>query len=179
MSIKTIIDGVLAVERGYVNHPKDRGGPTNYGITETVARANGYVGEMFDMPESFARQVYEKRYIIEPKFDLVLQIDAVIGEELIDTGVNMGPGRAAEFLQRWLNGFNNENKLGGDLFVDGRLGNESLTMLRKFLAWRGQAGSKALFKGLNGIQATRYLEIAEGNKSQREFLFGWVSNRVQ
>lgn len=178
MAIDKIIDGVLAVEKGFVDHPNDRGGPTNWGITQTVARANGYTGDMRSMPESFARQVYHKRYITEPKFDKVAEINLAIGEELIDTGVNMGPGKAAEFLQRWLNGFNDQNRLGGDLFVDGRIGDESLRMLKGFLTWRGRPGEVALFRGLNGLQATRYLDITERDKSQRAFLFGWLSNRV-
>jgi lysozyme family protein len=178
MTFEKIIDGILAVEKGYVDHPADRGGPTNYGITQAVARSNGYSGDMRAMPEAFARQVYVKRYITEPGFDTVHHINPAIGEELIDTGVNMGPGRAAEFLQKWLNGFNADNRLGGDLFVDGRLGPQTFNMLTRFISWRGQAGVVAMVRALNGSQAARYLEIAEGNKSQRAFLFGWISNRV-
>lgn len=36
-----------------------------------------------------------------------------------------------------------------------------------------------LLRGLNSTQACRYLDITEGNKSQRTFLYGWVRNRVQ
>jgi lysozyme family protein len=178
MSIQSIIDNVIAAEKGYVDHKSDRGGPTNWGITEAVARANGYTGDMRAMPQSFARAIYEKRYITEPKFDQVVSINPVIGEELIDTGVNMGPSRAAEFLQRWLNALNAQGSRYPDMFVDGRLGPVSLDALRKFLAWRGKDGEKVLFRALNGLQATRYLEIAEGNKTQEDFLFGWLLNRV-
>jgi lysozyme family protein len=179
MSISKIIDGILAVEKGYVDHPADRGGPTNWGITQAVARDNGYMGDMRDLPESFARKVYEKRYITEPKFDLILAVDPRIGEELIDTGVNMGPVRAATFLQRWLNGFNRNHEHGEDLFVDGVIGPRTLTALRHFLAKRGTQGADVLYKALNAIQAYRYLEITEGNKTQRAFLFGWMANRVK
>ncbi len=179
MSFEKIIDGILAVEKGYVDHPADRGGPTNYGITQAVARSNGYGGDMRYLPPEFARQVYFKRYIAEPGFDKITSIDSAIGEELIDTGVNMGPGRAAEFLQRWLNAFNADNRLGGDLFVDGRLGTQTFNMLSAFIAWRGKQGSIAMVRALNGSQANRYLEITEGNKTQRAFVFGWISNRVQ
>lgn len=173
-----VIRDVIASEGGYVDHPSDRGGPTMLGITQAVARANGYTGDMRQMPRSLAESIYLRRYITEPKFDQVLAISEPIGSELIDTGVNMGPSRPAEFLQRWLNGFNAGGSHYADLFVDGRLGPLSLDALRKFLAWRGPEGTTVMLKALNGVQAARYLEIAEANKSQRDFLYGWIRTRV-
>jgi len=35
-----------------------------------------------------------------------------------------------------------------------------------------------MLRALNGVQAARYLEITEGNRSQREFLYGWIRERV-
>lgn len=37
-----IIDGILGLEGGYSTNPKDKGGETNWGITEATARAHGY-----------------------------------------------------------------------------------------------------------------------------------------
>lgn len=178
MSFEQIIDEVIRVEKGYSDHPADKGGPTKDGITLAVARANGYQGDMRDLPDALIRAIYFKRYIIEPKFDQVGAVEMRIAEELIDTGVNMGPSRAAEFLQRWLNGFNDTGSRYADLFVDGRLGAITIDALRAFLKWRGQEGIKVMLKALNGVQATRYLELTENNKSQRAFLFGWIRNRV-
>lgn len=172
------IDGVLREEGGYVNDPLDAGGETNFGITVAVARANGYQGAMRDMPVAVARAIYLARYVTEPKFDRVMAVHATIGAELIDTGVNMGPHRAAEFLQRWLNGFNDTGGRYAALFVDGRLGDVSLGALAAFLAWRGQDGATVLLRALNGVQAECYLAITEANASQRRFLFGWVKERV-
>ena len=173
-----IIDEVIRVEGGYVNDPADSGGETNYGITIAVARANGYQGAMRDMPREFAELVYRKRYIDGPRFDAVLAMDADIGAELIDTGVNMGPHRAAEFLQRWLNGFNDTGSRYQALFVDGRVGDVTLAALRAFLNWRGAQGKVVMLAALNGLQASRYLEITEAKPSQRRFLYGWMLNRV-
>jgi len=170
-----IIDEVLRSEQGYVDHPNDRGGPTNWGITVAVARANGYQGDMRALPQSVARSIYERRYIVEPRFDVVLAIHEGIGTELIDTGVNMGPPTAAAFLQRWLTALNARGSKYADLFVDGRLGPITFDALRKFLAWRGhEEGGAALVKALNATQAVRYLEIAERNPTQEDFLYGWL-----
>jgi lysozyme family protein len=43
-----IIDGILAMEGGYSLNPKDKGGATNWGITEATAR-DGYTGEMINL----------------------------------------------------------------------------------------------------------------------------------
>lgn len=178
MNFERTIDEILQAEKGYVDHPDDRGGPTNHGITQAVARANGYDGLMRDMPVSFAREVYRKRYIVAPGFDKVALIDERVAGELIDTGVNMGPGRAAEFLQRLLNVLNAQGSRYPDLFVDGRIGNVTLAALRAFLKWRGANGSTVLMRGLNSQQGVRYIEIAENNPSQESFVFGWLLNRV-
>lgn len=174
MKVNQIIDEVIRVEGGYVNNPADRGGETNYGITVAVARENGYLGPMADLPRSVAFTIYERRYVIRPGFDKVLALDTDIGEELIDTGVNMGPAVAGMFLQRWLNAFN-----CGELFVDGAVGNVTIAALKKFLAWRKEDGKKVLLRALNGVQAERYLSIAERDKSQRQFIYGWILNRVK
>lgn len=39
----------------YVNDARDNGGETNYGITVAVARAQGYTGDMRQMPIEFAQ----------------------------------------------------------------------------------------------------------------------------
>jgi len=175
MNFNPFIDRILAAEQGYVDHKSDRGGPTNFGITQAVARANGYHGDMKHLPEGLARSIYLRRYITEPKFDAVARINEKIGFELIDTGVNMSPSRAAEFLQRWLTALNKQGSAYADLFVDGRIGEITLGALRSFLAWRGADGAKALYRALNHTQGVRYLEIAENNPSQEDFLYGWLT----
>ena len=178
LDFNPFIDKILAAERGYVNHSNDRGGPTNFGITQATAKANGFHGDMKDLPVALAREIYLKRYITEPRFDEIAELNAKIGGELIDTGVNMGPARAAEFFQRWLNGFNQQGSRYADLFVDGRIGDVTLDAFMSFLAWRGEDGVKALYRGLNCSQGSRYLDLAEDNPSQESFLYGWILNRV-
>ncbi len=176
--INLIIDRVIAKEQGFVDHPADRGGPTRWGITEFVARESGWRGEMKDFPVTLARKIYWKRYISEPRFDAVVDLNKAVGMEVIDTGVNMGPATAGIFLQRWLNGFNYAGQYQ-ELFVDGRVGPATLDALQRFLRWRGKDSELALLRGLNSVQGSRYLGITENDSKQRQFLFGWIMHRVE
>ncbi|OUJ77248.1 hypothetical protein BXA17_19190, partial [Acinetobacter baumannii] len=69
MNIEQYLDELIKREGGYVNNPADRGGATKFGITEAVARENGYKGNMKDLPLEFAKSIYKKQYWLEPRFD--------------------------------------------------------------------------------------------------------------
>ena len=99
-------------------------------------------------------------------------------EELVDTGVNMGPQVAARFLQRALNGFSRGGRDWALLLVDGDLGEMSRSALRSFVAKRGEVGAKVLLATLNGFQVERYFALAEANPKLADFLFGWIRTRV-
>lgn len=176
--VQNYIDELIHREGGYVNHPADRGGPTCWGITEQVARAFEYTAAMQDMPQSVARQIYLERYWQQPRFDLVEPLSAPIADELFDTGVNMGTGTAAKFLQRALNVLNLRGKVYPDVTVDGSIGNLTIAALKAFLTYRGKDGHLVLWRLLNAQQGTRYIELAEANPTQEDFVFGWSLNRV-
>lgn len=178
MNVEQYIDALLKREAGYVDHPADRGGPTNHGITELVARAFGYQGDMRFLPVDLARRIYLARYWIRPEFDQINLITAPVAEELLDTGVNMGPPVAAAFLQRMLNVFNLEGKTYPDIKADGDLGPMSRAALKAFLKHRGKEGEAVLLRGLNSLQGNRYVEIAENRPSQEAFVYGWFRERV-
>ena len=165
-------------EGGYVDHPADRGGPTCWGITEQVARAYGYTGEMRSLPRATAEAIYRERYWVAPKFDQVASRSTVIGEELLDTGVNMGPAVAAKFLQRSLNVLNRQAKAYPDIAADGLIGPMTLHALDQYIAQRGGEGVVVLLRLLNSLQAARYVEIAERDPTQEVFIYGWLRARV-
>ena len=178
MSINSMLESLVGREGGYVNHPADRGGPTNWGITENVARAFGYKGDMRSLSRSVALEIYRSRYWEAPKFDAVGAYSMAVAEEMFDTGVNMGPSIAAKFLQRALNVLNLQGKTYPDISADGTIGNMTLAALGAFMKSRGKDGEKVLMRMLNAQQSVRYMEIAEKNGSQEAFQFGWQLHRV-
>lgn len=178
MRVDDVITELLKREGGYVDHPSDRGGPTNWGITEQVARAWGYKGDMRTLPDTLARQIYLERYWLQPRFDEVNKRSERLAEELLDTGVNMGTGVASVFLQRALNALNAQEKHYPDIAVDGAIGRMTLFALDELIRRRGSDGITVLFRMLNAQQSVRYMELAEGRKSQEDFQFGWQLHRV-
>lgn len=178
MNVELYLDELLKKEGGYIDHPADRGGPTNHGITERVAREHGYQGDMQDLPIAEARRIYLERYWLAPKFDQVEQISETIAGELFDTGVNMGPATAVRFLQRALNVLNLRGKTYPDITVDGQVGPATLAALAAFLKARGNEGQLVLWRMLNAQQSVRYIELAERDGAQESFQFGWQSKRV-
>ncbi len=182
MSIKSIIDEIILVEGGFVHDPKDSGGATCWGITEAVARASGYTGNMKDLPKETAYKIYYDEYVVKPGFDAIVPLSEKIAAEVVDTGVNMGPAVAGKFLQQCLNAFNDESRDYPDVVVDGKVGKASISSLQAFLKKRkGEgkaAGENVMLKGLNALQGARYIMLAETSPKNERFVFGWLANRV-
>lgn len=173
-----IFDEILGKEGSYVNHPDDKGGPTKWGITEKVARAHGYRGDMRDLTRGQALEMLEADYWFGPRFDQVATLSPDIAAELCDTGVNMGPTVASRMLQRWLNVFNQQGRLYPDMDTDGRIGPRTINALRAYLQKRGKDGELVLVKALNCTQGDRYLELAEKREANESFVYGWMKERV-
>lgn len=178
MDIEDLINEVIVREGGYVNHPNDRGGPTNWGITQTVARAYGYAGNMQALPRPTAVAIYKALYWTRPGFDQLAAICPAIGHELFDTGINMGTTISGRFLQRALNVLNRRQNDYPDLVVDGACGEKTRVALKGYVAVRGASGGEVLRKALDALQGARYIEIAESNPSQETFAYGWLANRI-
>src|SRR5215210_3513746 len=179
LSVEELIEALIDREGGYVNHAADKGGPTCFGITEAVARAQGYRGPMRQLPREEAVAIYRRLYWLRPRFDEVAKRSPLIAGELFDTGVNMGPGVAATFLQRALTALNRNGQDYPDLVPDGRVGDVTLAALDGFLAARGKTGGQTvLLRALEALQGERYLRLAERRPANEAFLYGWLANRV-
>jgi lysozyme family protein len=159
----------VGLEGGYSDHPADKRGPTMYGITEAVARENGYTGPMQDLSLETAKQIYKSQYWDKMSLDNLEKMSESIAIELFDTAVNMGTGIAVRFLQRALNCFHTKI-----LKVDGIMGAETISNLYSCY----DEEKTIILKMLNAQQCVRYMEIVEVNPSQAVFLKGWINNRV-
>lgn len=169
----------LGFEGDYSDDAGDPGGKTRFGITEAVARAHGYKGEMSQLPLDTARSIYKADYWDSMKLDQVHDQD--IAEELFDTGVNCGPGTAAKFCQRALNLLNKNGTLYPDLKVDGHFGQASVDAVNKVVTLAGSPSGdyvKVLLKVLNALQIAFYAEISEKNPKLEKFFLGWCKLRA-
>jgi lysozyme family protein len=178
MSIDSMIEATIGKEGGYSNHPADTGGPTRWGITQRVARANGYNGDMKTLPRETAVAIYKAQYAIKPGFADVAAISPKIGEELFDTGVNTGPARPILWFQQALNALNDGGKLYQDILEDGDIGPTTLKVFRAYLKARGAEAESVMLKALNALQAAFYLEISRNRSANEAFTFGWLRTRV-
>lgn len=176
---KQIIDGIIDREGGYVNDPSDSGGETNFGITVAVARANGYTGAMRDMPRQTAFNIYASEYWDKLNLDQIEIISSSIAEELADTAVNIGTGKAAEFFQRSLNALNDGGRLYNDIKVDMSIGKATLNAFSGFMKRKDGQATIIMLRALNSLQGAFYITLAERRVKDEKFLAGWLLNRVK
>jgi lysozyme family protein len=178
MNVDELIDEVIGREGGYSNHQADRGGATRWGVTEAVARAHGYRGDMRFYPRDEAVSVYRRIYWLRPGLDRIAEHAPKVAAEMFDTGVNMGPGVAVGFLQRALNALNRGASDYADIAVDRKVGDATVGALRRFIARRGPSGEAVLLKAIEALQGERYIKLAEDRPANEAFLYGWLANRL-
>jgi lysozyme family protein len=166
MSIDTMIDAVLKREGGYVNHPDDAGGPTNYGITQaTLAAWSGHpvtAADVAAMPESTARAIYQQSYFIGPGYDTIS--DPALQDLMFDFAVNSGPGAATKALQTSLQQMHLYPGV-----VDGQIGPQTRQALRGVTNW------PELYFRVKCERYELYLRYIGRNPSQTVFATGWAN----
>ncbi len=113
-------DRLMANEGGYVNHPRDPGGETMYGVTKRVAIEHGYTGDMRKLTKEFAAKVARKSYWDATRCD---DFNPIVAVQVFDAAYNHGPRNAIKFLQRAAG-------LTGKQ-VDGIVGNQTISAVNK------------------------------------------------
>jgi len=182
-----VLSVVLGFEGGYADDPDDRGGRTNYGITEGTLRS-AYERKIVShkdirsLSKADAALIYWSDYWEPVKGDLLPEpLDLI----LFDCAVNHGVGGAVKLLQEGLNSILKDTVLA----VDGAMGprtRAALATLRKEDArltnGSGDLKPYSLLRYLCLevlMNRTRlYDRLVDRNVSQRKFLRGWIHNRV-
>ena len=167
-------------EGTYVNDVDDAGGETYMGIARKYnplwdgwelideAKDEPDFPRCLDDDEDLQDEVelfYEQRYWDVNNLDEFPQDTA---EEMFDTGVNMGIGRAARFLQTALNFMNRNGDLFGELVVDGQIGPATMNALEKC-----EKDEDVLLAILNTLQGQHYMNYMTKNPTQKKFCRGW------
>lgn len=88
---------LLGHEGGWSDHAADPGGRTMWGVTEAVARANGYTGHMRDLPVDLAKTIYRRSYWDACRCD---DLPPAIRYAVFDGAVNSGVSQSVKWLQR-------------------------------------------------------------------------------
>lgn len=169
MAFEDALKVVLRFEGGFVDHPADRGGATNKGITQ--ATYDEYRTKQLlpkrsvkEIEDKEVKEIYRKLYWEAVRGDEIVKIAPKVAVLVFDTAVNSGARRAIIFLQQIV---------GTE--ADGILGPKTLAALKK----RTEAiGEKKIAAAYLGSRMRFYRNIVEKNPSQAVFLKGWT-NRVR
>lgn len=163
MRFDEALDLVLKNEAGFVNDPDDRGGATNYGITQkTLSDYMSHevtVDDVRNIPMDVVRKIYKQEYWDRLKLDHV--IDKQLAFALFDQCVNRGIRRVAEQIQEIVG-----------VKVDGVIGPITIKAINAF------DSSKAIIEFVKKAQIS-YIRIVEGDKDQLKFLRGWITRTHQ
>ncbi len=62
MNFDECFTALLAHEGDFADLENDPGGKTRYGVTEAVARAAGYTGDMRVLPLNLAKTIYQSQF---------------------------------------------------------------------------------------------------------------------
>tara|TARA_Y100001973_G_C5201006_1_gene337670 strand:- start:497 stop:1030 length:534 start_codon:yes stop_codon:yes gene_type:complete len=162
-----IIEVVLEHEGGYVDDPDDRGGATNWGVTQAVYE--DFVGykcdkeEIKNMDEETAKEIYHEKFWKPSRAD---QLPAEVRETYFDMVVNHGQGGAVKILQQ---ACNNKRKPDNYIDVDGGIGPNTIRAAKNLKNWELQVERSGyywnlVFKGSKYTQRT----------SQVKFIRGWI-----
>jgi lysozyme family protein len=178
-------------EGGFADHPADRGGATNMGISLRFLIAEGKLDKDrdgfadFDLDMDGDLDGHDIRllkrsdavWLYNHCFWLRLDCESFappIGEMLFDQAVNGGGRAAKKLLQRAINACTAHIAGIVRLKADGVLGPMTRAGMKAVLDHPG-LGMPALAQAYRDAAAARYRAIAAADPSQKAFLKGWLA----
>lgn len=185
---------VLKTEGGYVDHPRDPGGATKYGISLRFLKVEGkldldgdgiadfdldFDGDI-DGADIRKLTLQQARVLYNRCFWQAAACDGLpppIGEMVFDQAVNGGLNASKKLLQTAINIC--LAKSGGaltappEIAVDGVVGAQTLDAMTWIIRWN-RLGTSALVVGYREAAAARYRDLVHRNPKLRVFLKGWL-----
>lgn len=147
------VEVILKNEGGYVNHPNDPGGETNFGIAKRYFPNE----DIKNMTEERAKEIYYSKYWFPMRLEGINSYEAVL--QLFDFGVNAGKTRAIKTAQSLV-----------EVIPDGICGRRTRDAINNY---RGD-----FVKDYKAHRRGYYERLAERKPRMRVFLKGWL-NRVE
>lgn len=155
MVFKEIVRDVIDREGGYVNHPKDPGGETKYGI----AKRSHPEEDIRSLTRKRAEEIYYNEYWVPSKAPYVPHSIQVT---FFDMVVNMGQRRAVKILQKACN----SKKCG--LVVDGLIGKNTIKAAKKIDVSR-----------LKVFRILFYTDLIKRKPNLEAFIVGWIRRAME
>ena len=165
-TIEEMLNTILKHEGGFVNDPDDRGGATNFGVTQATYSEwlgrKATVDEVRRMDIDTAKEIYRANYYFKPRINGFPEPSQA---QIFDCAVNHGQKRAIKFVQTVVNLADIEL-----IVVDGLNGPKTMKAAER--AYEAMGGYF-----INAIADERidfYHRIVAHNSSQKKFLKGWL-----
>lgn len=164
-AVDIAIDDIIKREGGFVNHPMDKGGPTNYGITlRTLSEWLDYPARLDDLKELDLKEVREIYYELYFENTGVYLLHEELQGFVLDSCVNHGPFNAIKMLQ----GVINQTGYKPVLTLDGIIGPQTAKASNWFHA-------NAAVTVLISRRRMFYNDIVKRDQSQIVFRKGWFN----
>lgn len=178
---------VLGHEGGYSRDKDDPGGETYKGIARNHwPRWEGWEfvdfwkthndGRPFkdrlseDFNLQFKIQNFYRQHFWDTVWgDEITKLSPALAVDMFDMAVNLGTGRATEFMQRACNVLNNRQRLYADILVDGAFGPNTMKAVRSCIGFRGD---ELLYKVVNILQGSWYISLMERSETFEKYS-GW------
>lgn len=161
-----LISKTLANEGGFVDHPSDRGGASNFGITAATLAVWRKFGrqasteEVKSLSKAEAEAIYLQGWVRHPSLNLHLVADIHVAWWIMDTAVLFGQRRAAQWAQE-----------AARVTSDGTLGPVSIAALN------AMPRARFLVRATK-LRLRHHAETVEDRPSQSAFLEGWTARAL-
>ena len=149
-------------EGGFVDNSIDPGGPTNYGITVSLARKHGYEGKIFDLPPKLALEIFHEEFWVKHNLESLAKTDLATAQTVYDQLILHGKEYGIEWMQ-WCLGER----------MDGVVGHATLRAVRKV------EEKDRLHNCQRARQIRLMINIVRNKPPQRAFLDGWLRRAFQ